>query len=134
MNDIEELVDPEQFVETGYKLVCCSATKEYGYRKRSLTVSPCSNLIIESRDDEDYFVYRRYSTNDITDIIAFKDDDRHLPKLASLWASFFDQELLMMIEEDSGPLTRILESFSSEVSDGVGIDGSESPASKRVCL
>ena len=132
MNDVDELVDPEQFVETGFKLVTCSATMEQGYRKRCVSVSPLSNLIIESRDEMDYFVYRRFSTNDIEDTKAFTENEKHIIKTSTIWASFFDFELLKMIEEDSTPLNRILDKFNSELSDSSSLDGNESSAAKRV--
>lgn len=71
MNDMDELFDPCSFIETGFKLVSCSETADYGYLKKCLTVSPLQNLLIETRDGSDFSIYRRFSTTDIVDTQDF---------------------------------------------------------------
>ena len=56
MGYFSHLMDPDQFVETGFKLI----NNEDGV-KRTLNSSPLQNLVIETRNDRDVFVYRRFT-------------------------------------------------------------------------
>lgn len=68
MNDMDELLEPEYFMETGFKLTKCSKEAVNGIYKRSLYTSPLQNLVIEARNGRENFIYRRFSSNDIFDM------------------------------------------------------------------
>ena len=96
MGDMERLMDPDQFVETGFKLIAFSkkgGENGKNYDRRSLNSSPLQNLVIETRDDRDVFVYRRFTDDDVRDSKKFQDRTTHRIMPYTLWSRFFDHFL-----------------------------------------
>ena len=70
IDEMHELFDPERFVETGFKLVVLKmfetvTSSHLGFMCKSLSTSPLNNLVIETRDNQHFRIYRRYTSNDI---------------------------------------------------------------------
>ena len=63
IDEMHELFDPERFVETGFKLVVLKMFETVTCK--SLSTSLLNNLVIETRDNQHFRIYRRYTSNDI---------------------------------------------------------------------
>ena len=67
---MNELYDPQKYIETGFKLYSWKVIHERGcydqnWKSKSLSVSSFRNLVIERHDLQDFRIYRKFTHADV---------------------------------------------------------------------